>query len=99
METKVYDNSLMKSSGYIILKQARVNWFLSIDRKDLPETSDFKDQRSHRSIKINGVSLNFDNGFEDLHTMSYSQILSGKGFGIDEVGQVIDLVSRIRLTD
>jgi UDP-N-acetyl-2-amino-2-deoxyglucuronate dehydrogenase len=99
IETKIYDNSLMKSSGYIILKQARVNWFLSIDRKDLPETSNFKDQRSHRSIKINEVSLNFDNGFEDLHTMSYSQILSGKGFGIDEVGQVIDLVSRIRLTD
>jgi UDP-N-acetyl-2-amino-2-deoxyglucuronate dehydrogenase len=99
IETKVYDNSLMKSSGYIILKQARVNWFLSIDRKDLPETSNFKDQRSHRSIKINEASLNFDNGFEDLHTMSYSQILSGKGFGIDEVGQVIDLVSRIRLTD
>ena len=98
IETKVYDNSLMKSYGYIILQQARVNWFLSIDSKDLPQSNCINDQRSHRSIKINESIVNFDNGFEDLHTLSYDEILSGKGFGIDEVGQVIDLVSRIRMT-
>lgn len=99
VEVKVNLHSPLKATGYMALKQAKVNWFLSIDSDDLPLSNGLENHRSHRTITINQEQVNFDNGFEDLHTKSYQEILGGNGFRIEEVERAIDLVSHIRSYD
>jgi UDP-N-acetyl-2-amino-2-deoxyglucuronate dehydrogenase len=40
--------------------------------------------------------LEFSEGFTDLHTVSYEQILKGKGFRIQDARPSIELVHAIR---
>lgn len=85
-----------KASGQLVLQQAHVQWFLSIDRQDIPYTPGSTPSTVYRSINIDGEKVAFDSGFEDLHTASYINILQGKGFGISDVRKAIDLVSQLR---
>ena len=84
-----------RAAGHLELERARVKWFLSIDRNDLLATSG-KTQTTWRSVQIGGEELEFSDGFTDLHTESYRDILSGRGFGIDEVRPSIEIVSNLR---
>lgn len=85
-----------KTSGFLELENANVKWFLSIDEKDLPESLSGSEQRTFRSIKIDGEELEFTKGFTDLHTIVYEKTLSGSGFGIDDARPSIELVYNIR---
>lgn len=85
-----------KTSGFLELERANVKWFLSIDEKDLPESLRGSEQRTFRSIKIDGEELEFTKGFTDLHTIVYEKTLSGGGFGIDDARPSIELVYNIR---
>ena len=40
--------------------------------------------------------VEFSDGFFDLHTKSYEQILKGGGFGIDDAKPALELVHQIR---
>jgi UDP-N-acetyl-2-amino-2-deoxyglucuronate dehydrogenase len=83
-----------RAAGYLECGRARVRWFLSVDRKDLPESANGK--TTFRSITVDGEEIEFSEGFTDLHTHSYREILNGRGFGIDEVRNSIDIVSALR---
>lgn len=85
-----------KASGYLRLKKARVRWFLSVDYSDLPKNNKNSDQRTFRSLQVDGEEFEFSKGFADLHTQSYKKILEGSGFGIDEVRTAIETVYHIR---
>ncbi|SMO55726.1 UDP-N-acetyl-2-amino-2-deoxyglucuronate dehydrogenase [Balnearium lithotrophicum] len=91
-----YSEPLRKMTGYIELERANVRWFLSVDRKDLPEEIKQKGQRTYRSITFDGEEIEFSGGFTDLHTVVYQNILDGNGFGIEEARPSIELVYRIR---
>ena len=41
-------------------------------------------QTSYRSIMVDGETVEFSDGFTDLHTSSYQEILAGRGFGLDD---------------
>jgi UDP-N-acetyl-2-amino-2-deoxyglucuronate dehydrogenase len=84
------------ASGYLELEHARVRWFLSIDQTTLPPEVQQKKQRTYRSIRIDGEELEFSEGFTDLHTATYRDILGGGGFGLDEARAAITLVHDIR---
>lgn len=84
------------AAGYLELQKARVRWYLSLDRKDLPQAAIRDGKPTFRSITVDGEELEFSGGFTDLHTQSYEQILAGKGFGLSEVRPSIKLVSEIR---
>jgi UDP-N-acetyl-2-amino-2-deoxyglucuronate dehydrogenase len=84
------------ASGYLELEKANVRWYLSLDRKDLPENAIREGKSTFRSITVDGEELEFSGGFTDLHTQSYEQILAGKGFGLCDVRPSIKLVSDIR---
>lgn len=86
------------AAGYLEFKRARVRWFLSVDRNDLPAHTP-EGQTTYRSITVNGDEVEFSGGFTDLHTLSYQDILGGGGFGIDVVRPSIELVSSIRTCD
>ncbi len=84
------------ASGILELPNARVRWFLSIDDTHLPEAVVAANQRTYRSIRIDGHEVEFSEGFGELHTDSYRNILAGQGFGIDEARPSIELVEGIR---
>ncbi|MCH1547303.1 MAG: Gfo/Idh/MocA family oxidoreductase [Flavobacteriaceae bacterium] len=85
-----------RASGYLEFERARVRWFLSINYDVLPQEIKAKGQRTFRSITIEGEELEFSGGFTDLHTRVYEGILDGKGFGLDEARQAIEIVHNIR---
>ncbi len=85
-----------KASGFLELERARVRWFLSLDYDDIPDHAKRQRSRTYRSIVIDNHEVEFSEGFTNLHTTSYSKILSGDGFGIDEATPGILLAHRIR---
>jgi UDP-N-acetyl-2-amino-2-deoxyglucuronate dehydrogenase len=85
-----------KMKGTTQLKNADVDWFLSIDKNDLPEEAIKNNRSTFRSIQIDGKEIEFTEGFTDLHTEVYKNILVGGGFGIDESRPSIELVYKIR---
>lgn len=85
-----------RASGVLELQRANVRWFLSINEDLLPEEVQKKGQRTFRSITVEGEELEFSEGFTDLHTTSYIEILNGNGYGIQETRQAIEIVHDIR---
>lgn len=85
-----------KSAGYLEFENARVRWFLSIDKNTLPKKIKEKGQRTYRSISIDDKEIEFSAGFTDLHTLSYQSILKGNGFGLQEAKQSVEIVHQIR---
>ncbi len=97
----VRDNSVREhtedtASGTLSLEKAEVDWFLSIDATTLPEEAKQAGKRTYRSLMIDGQGFEFSEGFTELHTVSYEEILKGKGFRLPEVKRSIDLVHAIR---
>ncbi len=80
-----------KAAGLIELENANVQWFLSIDKNDLKEGD-----KSFRSITMDGEEIEFSEGFTDLHTKSYTEILNGNGYRIKEAMPSIEAVYEIR---
>ena len=85
-----------RASGFLELEKARVRWFLSLDRNDLPFEPDRNKPMTYRSITVDGEEIEFSGGFTDLHTESYKKILAGDGFEMNEVMPSLDIVSHIR---
>ena len=85
-----------KAAGYLELENARVRWFLSLDYKDIPLSFRESGKRTYRSITVNGEEIEFSEGFSDLHTETYKEILAGRGFGLKEARQSVDTAYNIR---
>ncbi len=95
-ENVVHYTSDTCASGYLEYEKARVRWFLSVDAEDLPAAARGQNQRTFRSITVNGTEIEFSGGFTDLHTRSYQDILSGKRFTLEDNRVAIQTVSDIR---
>lgn len=85
-----------KAAGYLELEKARVRWFLSLDYNDIPKSIQEKGMRTFRSITIDEKEIEFSQGFTDLHTRSYEEILKGNGFHLTESRRSIEIVHAIR---
>ncbi|MDP9911813.1 UDP-N-acetyl-2-amino-2-deoxyglucuronate dehydrogenase [Variovorax boronicumulans] len=91
----VHYSSTAKAAGYLEYERARVRWFLSIDANDLP--ADVKGKKTtFRNIDVSGEKLEFSEGFTDLHTVSYQEILAGRGYGLEDARHCIETVNVIR---
>ncbi|WPY96225.1 Gfo/Idh/MocA family oxidoreductase (plasmid) [Limimaricola variabilis] len=95
-DNRVHLNDPTKAAGYLEYEHARCRWFLSLDVNDVPQASFEAGQRTYRSITIDGEEIEFSGGFTDLHTLSYKEILAGRGFGVEENRVAIETVSAIR---
>ncbi len=84
------------AAGFLDLERARVRWFLSTDFNTLPESVKLQNKRTYRLLEMEGEEIEFSDGFTDLHTQSYQQILAGKGFGLMEAYPSIEMVHDIR---
>ena len=85
-----------RTAGYMELENARVKWFLSIEKKDLPEECKSKGRATFRSITIDGKDVEFSEGFTDLHTIVYRETLEGRGFGLEDARPSVVLAHDIR---
>ena len=84
------------ASGLLRLQRANVNWFLSIDFNHLPDEIKRNNKRTYRTLALEGEEIEFSEGFTDLHTKSYVEILNGNTFGLEEARPSIELVYKIR---
>ena len=79
-------------SGDLSLANADVEWELATDESLIPDNSG----KTYRCITIDGEELEFSDGFTDLHTKAYREILNGNGFGISDVKPSINLAYQMR---
>lgn len=70
--------------GELELERAHVRWSLSTKGE------------SRRSITVDGHEVEFSDGMKDLHTVSYEEILAGRGFRPLETLTAVQLVHDIR---
>lgn len=87
-----------RMAGVLELERARVRWFLSTDSADLPAPPASGAAATFRSITVDDQPVEFSEGFTNLHTRVYEEILAGRGFGIDAARPSIALTARIRQT-
>ena len=93
---KIHLHTHDRASGFLDLERARVRWFLSINEDCLPLEAKLAGKRTFRSIKIEGEELEFSDGFTDLHTRYYEDVLNDGGFRIGETREAIEIVHDIR---
>jgi len=85
-----------RAAGALELAKARVVWFLSADPRDLPFPLQPGVRTTFRSISVDGSEVEFSDGFTDLHTRVYEEVLAGRGFGIDAARPSVELSASIR---
>ena len=98
-DAKVHLRSQTRMSGFQNLEWADVSWYLSVDGEDLPKACLDGGKPAFRSIILDGKEIVFSEGFTDLHTISYQEILEGRGFGLMDAKPSVELVYRIRQSE
>lgn len=73
--------SKTSASGNLIYDNANIEWSLSISKMLEPK----------RILKINDNEIKLE-GFADLHTECYKQIIAGNGYGIEDIRPAIQLI-------
>lgn len=96
VSSRVHLSEARRMAGFLELERARVRWFLSVDGSDLPFEVHPGQKTTFRSMTIDGEEIDFTEGFTDLHTRIYEEVLAGRGFGLDDVKPVTSLVHSIR---
>lgn len=95
-ENLVSGHTNVTASGRLAFAKANVDWSLSIDVNRLPDHIKASGKRTYRILEIDGEEFEFSEGFTELHTRSYEEILQGNGFPISETKAAIEIVHHIR---
>ncbi len=95
-ENTIHIHTHDRAAGYLEFDRARVRWFLSINYDTIPDDVKATGKRTFRSMEVDGEQIEFSDGFTELHTNSYKDILNGGGFRIDASKQAIEIVHDIR---
>ena len=85
-----------RAAGSLELDRADVRWFLSTDASDLPFTPAPGARATFRAMAVDGTQLEFSEGFGDLHTRVYEEVLAGRGCGVDDARPSVELTHLIR---
>jgi UDP-N-acetyl-2-amino-2-deoxyglucuronate dehydrogenase len=96
VKSEVHYSDDRKTGGLLELEKADIRWFLSIDKNDLPPDARNTGKTTFRSITMDNEEIEFSEGFTDLHTVVYKDILNGKGYGIVAARPSIELAYNIR---
>jgi UDP-N-acetyl-2-amino-2-deoxyglucuronate dehydrogenase len=93
---RVHVRDEWRTAGTLELARADVTWFLSASVSDLPFQAEPGRTTSFRRITIDDEAVEFSDGFADLHTRSYEEILAGRGYGIEDARASIELAHQVR---
>jgi UDP-N-acetyl-2-amino-2-deoxyglucuronate dehydrogenase len=89
----VHHRAIDCAAGCLEFERARVRWFLSINGRDKAPGDGF----AQRSLAITDVgTYDFSKGFEDLHNISYREVLAKRGFALPAARPSIETVAHIR---
>jgi len=94
--SEVHVREQKRAAGSLVLQRADVRWFLSTDAGDLPFAPSPGARATFRSMAVDGAQLEFSEGFTDLHTRVYEEILAGRGCGIEAARPSVELTHQIR---
>ena len=78
-----------RAAGYLEFDKARVRWFLSINYNTIPAEVRAAGKRTFRSMEVEGEQIEFSDGFTELHTDTYRDILNGGGYRVDASRQAM----------
>lgn len=95
-ENKVHILTPDRAAGWLHLEKAEIQWFLSLNYNDIPVEIKKTGKTTYRTLVMDDHEVEFTEGFTDLHTLSYRNILDGNGFGLDDSEPAIDIVYHIR---
>lgn len=95
-ENVVHEHTSDTARGFLQLERARVNWMLSIDYNQVPDNVKQQGKRTYRTLQMEGEEIEFSDGFTELHTRSYEEIIKGNGFGLSDCKKAIEIVSNMR---
>lgn len=95
-ENIVHLNTPTKAAGYLEYERARVRWFLSLDVNDVPASERANGKRTYRAVVADGEDIEFSDGFTELHTRIYEEVIAGRGFGVEDNRVAIETVAHIR---
>jgi UDP-N-acetyl-2-amino-2-deoxyglucuronate dehydrogenase len=93
---RVHMAEARRYGGVLELERASVRWFLSTNAADRAHALRPYPGPTLRSIRVDGVEVEFSDGFDDLHTRVYQEALGGRPFRIADARPSIELVHRIR---
>jgi UDP-N-acetyl-2-amino-2-deoxyglucuronate dehydrogenase len=92
----VHLRDVKRAAGTLALANADVQWYLSAEAADLPFEPQPGTKTTFRAITVDGEQLEFSEGFTDLHTRVYQEVIAGRGFGVEDARPSIELSHRIR---
>lgn len=95
-DIKMIKKTSTVEQGQVVLNKAEINWTLTIDKSLLPKEAVAAGKTTFRSIKIDGEEFEFSEGFTELHKRVYTDVLSGKGYGLEAARPAIKIVEKIR---
>jgi UDP-N-acetyl-2-amino-2-deoxyglucuronate dehydrogenase len=93
-ESQVQEYTPVKAKGQLQLEKANINWFLSIDKAD--NIGSNSTDTASRQLTVEESVIEFSNGFENLHTISYQQIMASCGISLQQSKKAIELVYTLR---
>lgn len=86
VDAKVRVNEPRIVGGDLQLTRANVSWLLAVEPTAKPM----------RLLTVNGVNVEFTDGFEGLHRKVYEETLAGRGHGIADARPAVELAQRLR---
>jgi UDP-N-acetyl-2-amino-2-deoxyglucuronate dehydrogenase len=95
-QSEVHQRERKRASGTLDLERADVIWRLSAEAGDLPFAPVAGSKTTFRSMTVDDEQLEFSDGFTDLHTRVYEEVLAGRGFGVEDARPSIELTHQIR---
>jgi UDP-N-acetyl-2-amino-2-deoxyglucuronate dehydrogenase len=95
-EAVVHLSTPSRAAGTLELEHAAVQWFLSVERADVPSELRASGTAAYRRLTVDEEDFNLSDGFSELHTRVYQDILEGRGLGLEAARPGIELAHRIR---
>ena len=83
-------------SGFLKTKKANIKYFLSIDKNHLKLIDRKKSQNTFKLLKVDKNKIDLSKNFDNLHILSYKNILDNKGFEINAIRSGIELAYNIK---
>ncbi len=93
------ERSPRHASGTLSLTRAQVRWRLSVRSSDLLSVLPSPPGERHapfRRLQVDGIPLDLSEGFQELHTRVYQEILEGRGLSSEKARPAIELVHALR---
>lgn len=90
----VFGKEIKPTTPFIIRDDSAIG-MLNLERADVYINLSINGKARQRTFRVGYAEFDFTNGFEDLHTESYRQILAGNGFTLEDARPAIELCERL----